>query len=140
MTHATTERKFEAAHRQFGDTSKCGRLHGHNWSVIFDIDGEVTSELGYLIDFKDLHAIVDKYDHSVLLIDHDPLVEILVKADQKVIMLPVNPTCENLAEHIADQVWARTVKECSLHVVGVTVYENDHSYASAVRTDLDEGE
>ena len=120
-----TVTKFEAAHRQLGDPGKCGYLHGHNWTVEWEICGE-PNDLGYVVDFKDLKEISNKFDHTVILKANDPLVEILTRADQRVISIVDNPTCENIARHLAN---VTINKFDNLYSVFVRVYENDVSYS-----------
>lgn len=130
MVEIGTRVEFEAAHRQLGDPSKCGKLHGHNWVVEVHITSHDINEIGYVVDFKDINEICNRYDHSVMLVAGDPLIDILVAADQKVVVVPVNPTCENLA-----MILAKCIKDvldsrmifCEL--VKVVVWENAKSYA-----------
>ena len=124
-----TERKFESAHRQFGDTSKCGKLHGHNWLVEIEVEG-TPGVLGYIVDFKKLCDIVDRLDHKVLLQEDDPLVLVLREYSQEVVTFKVNPTCENLAYYFLESFAELLNNERSRwQVIYVAVYENDISNA-----------
>lgn len=122
---------FEAAHRQYLDESKCGRLHGHNWKVKINIIGPI-GPLGYVIDFKDLkEAIVSRFDHKVILAENDPLVKVLKEHDQAVSTIPANPTCENLAWIIQDMIkdiLPNGHKDYGPWI-SIRVWENDISYA-----------
>jgi 6-pyruvoyltetrahydropterin/6-carboxytetrahydropterin synthase len=129
MVVIKTEAAFEAAHRQLGDPGKCGSLHGHNWVVEFVLGGIVTNNLGYLIDFKDLKEMVDRFDHRVLLIEDDPLAAILESNEQRVYRLPLNPTCENIAKLLLDEIHMRTHNQV-VDFISVTVWENDKSMAT----------
>lgn len=125
----STKRAFEAAHRQLGDPSKCGKLHGHNWIVEVMIEGNPNG-LGYVKDFKDIHAIVDEFDHAVLLKDSDPLIDILTAADQNIVILDLNPTCENLSIILADMVWElQDIEDEPWSRLTVRVWENSVSSA-----------
>jgi 6-pyruvoyltetrahydropterin/6-carboxytetrahydropterin synthase len=130
MSLIGTRVKFEAAHRQLGDEGKCGSLHGHNWMVDFIIEG-YTNSIGYIIDFKDLKEVCMFYDHAVILTSNDPLVQVLVDANQKVVTIGKNPTCENLAEQICRDVISRS--NGRIKKVTVTVWENDVSYATFIK-------
>lgn len=126
--------KFEAAHRQFKDPSKCGRLHGHNWVVDVTIIGDA-GPLGYVVDFKDIkNAITSRFDHKVILHQDDPLVKILTDNDQAISTIELNPTCENLA--LVIQEILRDVIPGGNEDYGpgiqVKVWENDESFASTV--------
>lgn len=46
---------------------KCERIHGHNYKVIFCIQGNELNEQHMLIDFREIkHLIEKKYDHHHL--------------------------------------------------------------------------
>ena len=126
MVVIKTEAAFEAAHRQLGDPGKCSFLHGHNWVVEFVLEGNVTNKVGYLIDFKDLKDMVERYDHRVLLIEDDPLATVLEEQQQRVYRLPLNPTCENIAKLLLDEVHMRTHNQ-DIVFISVTVWEKDKS-------------
>lgn len=121
---------FEAAHRQLGDTSKCGKLHGHNWKVDVEITSEDINDVGYVIDFKEVSEICNRYDHSVMLVKDDPLVNVLMRMDQKVVVMETNPTCENLAVEIAECI-TMVLENNKVYLDGlkIVVWENEKSFA-----------
>lgn len=51
---------FEAAHRlpNVPEGHKCARLHGHSFRVTVHVEGPVDEELGWVIDFGDISAVV----------------------------------------------------------------------------------
>ena len=63
---------FEAAHRlpNVLEGHKCGRIHGHSFSVTVYIDGSVGEDTGWVMDFADLNTafkpILDRLDHYYL--------------------------------------------------------------------------
>lgn len=68
--------------------SKCSNLHGHNWIVIVYCKAEELNEDGMVVDFTHLKKMVhDKLDHQYL----NEIVDF-------------NPTAENIAKWICDQV------------------------------------
>lgn len=116
--------RFAASHMAtFNDD--CEPLHGHNYDVIVEIEGEIT-EVGWVWDFGDLKrrtkAIIDELDHRFLLQRDSRILEIdetddawkirfrdrgyvLPKSD--VIALPIdNSTAERIAEWIAGRLMA----------------------------------
>lgn len=121
---------FEAAHRQLGDTSKCGKLHGHNWKVDVEIESEDINDVGYVIDFKEVSEICNRYDHAVILVKDDPLVNVLMRMDQKVVVMERNPTCENLSVEIAEYIsMVIENRKTFLDGLRVVVWENEKSFA-----------
>ncbi len=64
--------EFEAAHRlpNVPVGHKCARLHGHSYQLTVHIEGEVDSELGWVMDFaeidKHVEPLVRKLDHQLL--------------------------------------------------------------------------
>ncbi|HDL60282.1 MAG TPA: 6-carboxytetrahydropterin synthase [candidate division WOR-3 bacterium] len=95
------ERMFDSAHRIYEHEKKCRYLHGHSYRVKVLIRGEL-EEHGMLVDFGILKSTIhDLLDHKVILYEKDPLVPLLEKAGQKLVVLDRNPTAENLALFIA---------------------------------------
>ncbi|RVU02115.1 6-carboxytetrahydropterin synthase [Mucilaginibacter limnophilus] len=88
MIYITRREHFNAAHRMYRDEwseeknfemfGKCANpnWHGHNYNLFVTIKGNISYETGYLMDLKDLKAIileyvVDKLDHKNLNKDVD---------------------------------------------------------------------
>lgn len=68
--------------------SKCERVHGHNWKITVYCRAPQLNEDGMVVDFTHLkQAIHGRLDHSDL--------------NEK---LPFNPTAENIARWIVDEV------------------------------------
>jgi len=99
---------FEAAHRLYGvDTysKECSdSVHGHSYKVTVEISRSVPNPSGMVMDFKLLkkigkETIEDKYDHSIILRDIDPLVPIFkaVAPEQKLNVVEAIPTAEWMA-------------------------------------------
>lgn len=98
---------FSAAHSIPGHW-KCGKVHGHNFKVEVEVEGEVRN--GMVIDFYDLkkiiREIIGKYDHDLL----NNYFE--------------NPTSENVCIEIFNQ-----LKKRGLNVVKVRVSESPDKWA-----------
>ena len=75
-------------HLNLNYESPCQRLHGHNWIITIYCKSEILDENGMVIDFK----VIKEKIHSKL--DHQNLNEIL----------PFNPTAENIARWITEEV------------------------------------
>lgn len=123
-----TSVRFETAHRQYGDMSKCGLLHGHNWKAEIKITAGKVGPLGYIVDFKEVKEAVREMDHSILIFEGDTILSDLVKNKQKVYRMNCNPTCENLAYHILDLLVGVCCQTESLINIHVKVWENEDSY------------
>jgi 6-pyruvoyltetrahydropterin/6-carboxytetrahydropterin synthase len=77
--------KFSASHLLPEYKGECEKLHGHTWKGEIAVEGN-TLRNGMLIDFKDIKAIIRKFDHSHL---------------NTIIYMP---TAENLAKKIYEEV------------------------------------
>ncbi len=81
---------FDAAHALRGYNGSCERMHGHRWEVTVCVEGSDLSDLGLLVDFRDIKAAAQRataeYDHNVLN-DVPPY-------DQ------INPSAENIARTV----------------------------------------
>ena len=104
------ETHFDAAHYLPNYNGKCANLHGHTYRVIIEIDGQV-KENGMVEDFTTLKTYIQKTILDVL--DHTLLNELFD-----------NPTCENIAKWIKQQLLKRYNK------ANVTVYEGLHNAVS----------
>jgi len=104
--------KFEAAHQlpKVPPGHKCARMHGHSYQVSAAIEGEVDSDMGWLLDFADVDAVVDPV---IKQLDHRVLNEIEGLG---------NPTCE----YVARWLWER-IRPGLPGLVSLTVAETRSS-------------
>jgi 6-pyruvoyltetrahydropterin/6-carboxytetrahydropterin synthase len=126
---------FEAAHRLHNPAQsdewnrrvfgKCNNPHGHGHNYVIEaaVTGEVDRETGYLIDMKDLKAVLNRavvadVDHRHLNIEVDWLSDII-------------PTAENLARKFFERV-APELPE-GVELVSITIHETDRNSATFSR-------
>lgn len=112
------EGAFEAAHHINGYPGKCAQLHGHNWVVEAVVKGRELDELGMLVDFKDikqtLKDILERFDHRYLN-------ELAPFKDG------VNPTAENLARIIFEELAGNEIFKRDSVLAAITVFESPKS-------------
>ena len=112
------EGAFEAAHNLNGYPGKCAQLHGHNWVVEAVVKGRELDELGMLVDFKDikqtLKDILERFDHHYLN-------ELAPFKDG------VNPTAENLARIIFEELAGNEIFKRDSVLAAMTVFESPKS-------------
>jgi len=68
--------------------SKCVNVHGHNWIITVRVESPSLNKEGMVVDFGAIKEIVNKLDHHNL----------------NEVLPGLNPTAENIARWIADEV------------------------------------
>lgn len=98
--------EVDSAHRHLRHGGRCGKLHGHRWRFVVSVEGPV-DERGMVVDFGELKDVVMRYDHVTLVNEEDPLADVLEEMDQPVRRLPCDPTAENLARLVHEELAER---------------------------------
>ncbi len=130
MYSVTKEVPFCYGHRLLNHQGKCRHLHGHNATAVIRLEAAELDELGMVCDFKEIGDYVKNWidatlDHNMLLHEADPVLQNLQAAGERVYVMSTNPTAENIARLIFDQVAAG-----GFPVVEVALYETDSALAS----------
>ena len=91
--------------------------HGHNYDLIVKVVGEVNPSTGYVLDLKELSALIkeevlDKFDHKNLNLDTAEFAS-------------VNPTAENIAIVIYDLLRVKLDAGLDLKI---TLYETERNF------------
>lgn len=108
----TKEFKFEMAHALVGHNGPCRNIHGHSYQLKVSVKGKVKNgtedpDEGMVVDFTIIKNIVEnlivkEYDHSLVLWDKMNIDTAQFDFMNKLILVPFNPTCENLLVYYAD--------------------------------------
>lgn len=139
----TKEFRFDGAHSLLGYDGKCRYIHGHSYILYVTVSGFPAEDVrnpknGMLMDFSELKRIVseniiDRFDHALVLRDDAPLAKEIQETYNNVILLPFQPTCENLVVYFAD-----TIKEHlpgGITLVSLKLHETATSYAEWFASD-----
>ena len=118
---------IDTGHRVYGHESKCAHLHGHRYVVTVTLRSRDLDDVGRVVDFGDLVSTIGEWlltnwDHGLVLFAKDPFVELFAcpaiqspvstrhpilqteLSRQKMFILPTNPTAENMAQYLMDEV------------------------------------
>jgi 6-pyruvoyltetrahydropterin/6-carboxytetrahydropterin synthase len=114
MWEISQETTVAAAHQLRFAPGEGERLHGHNWRIKAVVRARELDRSGFVVDFNELGAVlrqlVEPYEH-VFLNEIAPFYD-------------VNPTAENIARVVADNLAAK-LDSPRVKVARVEVWEND---------------
>lgn len=131
MIYITRRERFNAAHRLFKPEysdeqnlevfGKCSNpnWHGHNYTLFVTVKGDVNPETGFLVNLKDLSALIDQL--------------VIEKLDHRNINLEVDFMSGKLAstENLAIGIWNELLEPIStigaaLH--SIKLYETENNF------------
>jgi len=121
MYELSIKTHFSAAHHLRGYNGKCADLHGHNWEVEVFVAGKKLNKTGMLVDFSLLKEMVKEI---LCGLDH-------VDLNQLAPFKTTNPTSENIARFVCDQLSAKLIK-AGCCVSRVLVRETPETSASYI--------
>lgn len=126
---------FSAGHRVCGHEGKCQHLHGHNYRIHFTCVADTLDELGRVIDFSQIKALLCEWlethwDHRMLIWENDPLKAQLLAIDTSVVVLPFNPTAELMAQYLVETLGPVQLAGTGIRLLKVQVDETRKCSAS----------
>lgn len=118
---------ISCGHKVFGHESKCAYLHGHNYRIHFEIQGNIDS-IGRVLDFsvikeKLCNWLEENFDHRFLVYENDPDAEKLQAIDATVLILNFNPTAENIAKYLVEEIAPNQLKDTGCKLIKCEVEE-----------------
>ena len=129
---------ISVGHRVFQHESKCAHLHGHNYRIHFTVEAPALDKVGRVMDFSEVKARIGKWldthwDHGFITAAADEEARNAVKSvnNQKHYMLEDNPTAENIARHLLEQVGPQQLAGTGVRLTRVVVEETRKCSASA---------
>jgi len=133
MYRVTREISFCYGHRLINYEGKCRHLHGHNGRAVIVLEAGELDDRGMLVDFGEIKRKVQSWieenlDHAMILCRDDPLLPVLSERRERVFVMELNPTAENIARLIFDHAAAT-----GLPVVEVVLWETEKCHAAYSR-------
>lgn len=130
MYRVSRQIDFAYGHRLLHYEGKCQYLHGHNGRAIITIESPGLDKRGMVLDFSDMKRLISGWidrelDHRMILHRDDPAVPALKEMGEPVFLMDANPTAENIARLIFDQ-----VRELGFPVVEVRLWETPNCFAT----------
>ena len=128
MQHEITRAFFiDTGHRVVGHEGKCAHLHGHRYQIQVTVRSAVLDDVGRVVDFSDLKRQIGgwldaNWDHGLVLWHEDPFMGLFgiaakekfddpangelmsLLSGMKVYVMPTNPTAENMARYLMDEI------------------------------------
>ena len=110
MLTVSVETRFWASHQLTLPGGSKESVHSHNWQVTADVGGDMLSNMGLVMDFRRLKAMLDdivaEFDNVTL--------------DNIDYFQSINSTAENVAKYIFEKLRLRLPKDVKLEAVRVT--------------------
>lgn len=116
-------------HRVVGHENKCRHLHGHNYRIHFVCTSSDLDALGRVIDFGVVKALLaewleEHWDHKMMLWEQDPLLPELQRlVPQDLVIVPFNPTAEQMAQHLVTEVGPHQLAGTGVTLISVRIEE-----------------
>lgn len=136
---------IDMAHALWGYDGPCKNIHGHTYHLSVTLLGTPRQnpddvKLGMVIDFSDLkkvvhEQIISRFDHALVLNEEAPYSksDLITSEFEKVILVPYQPTCENLLLHFVEMLQAHFRSEPML--IAARLEETPTSFAEWLAED-----
>jgi 6-pyruvoyltetrahydropterin/6-carboxytetrahydropterin synthase len=135
MIICTRRLEFDSAHRVMEHESKCKMLHGHRYVVEASFGADELDKIGRVIDFGVIREILgkwidDNFDHTTILFEKDQnLGENISKiTGQKIYYMKSNPTAENIAKHLLEEICPKIFINFDAECVAIKLYETPNCF------------
>lgn len=130
MFQVSRQIDFCYGHRLLDYEGKCRHLHGHNGRVVITLEASDLDGRGMVFDFGEIKRaakawIDENLDHRMLLREDDPVATLLLDAGETLFLINANPTAENIAQLIYEQLAQR-----GFPVVEVQLWETPRCVAA----------
>lgn len=136
----TRKLEFDAAHRVIGHEGKCKYLHGHRYVLEITFTDRAKDDLGRIVDFGLVKKLLGKWiddnlDHNVILFEKDKeLGENISRiTNQNIYYLPYNPTAENIAKYIIDEICPNILSDYKDQIYKIKLYETPNCSAEILK-------
>src|SRR5690606_36692274 len=93
-------------------------------------------EVGRVLDFsvskeKLCMWLEDNYDHKFLIWEDDPMLEELQKLTaESLVIVPFNPTAENIAQHLVEVIAPQQLRDTACRLIRCKVEESQKCWAT----------
>ncbi len=135
MFECTRRIEFDAGHRVIGHKNKCKYLHGHRYVLEITAQSANLDELGMVADFGELKEIIKSWvdsnlDHNTILSVHDRKLGDFMSTHtgQSVYFLNDNPTAENIAMHIKNDIVPQIFENMPYKITKIRLYETPNCF------------
>jgi 6-pyruvoyltetrahydropterin/6-carboxytetrahydropterin synthase len=126
--------QFCAGHRVLNHESKCANAHGHNYILHAYASANSLDQIGRVIDFSVMKEKIGRWidanwDHTFLIYEKDE--KLLAVADMLSVNKPVyrcgfNPTAENMARHLLNEIFPAMFESTGVDIVKVVLHETEN--------------
>jgi len=137
MISCTRIIEFDCGHRVIGHEGKCRNLHGHRYKLHATFECQELDSLGRVVDFSVIKKLLggwidENFDHTCILSTQDRELgdQITQITSQKIYYIDSNPTAENIAKYIFENIIPTLFPENSgLKCKKLTIFETPNCYA-----------